>query len=157
MKIPFLVCLLLGLPECIAFSALVISLATGKLCWATILKIGIVQAVIVYIVRMAPFTPGVHIPILLTSQAIVVTVFSKIDIKKAIITSFLVFLFLFILEMSFNYIYYMFGLTSEIISGKIFLRIIVGYPQVTVLFILAFLAIKRGRGIRELLHRLSTN
>lgn len=155
MKIPFLVWLLQGIPECIAFSAVVCSLITGNLSWDIILKIGLLQAAIIYIVRLFPMTPGVHVILYITSLAFLVVVFCRVQLKKATITSAIIMVILIFFEMCYRYIIYIFGLTPKMMMDRLMLRIIAGYPQVIFLFIMAYLVKVKGERIRKILDKVT--
>lgn len=155
MKIPFLVWLFQGIPECIAASAVIFSLIFEKLPWGLVLKVGIIQAFMIYIIRLFPLTPGVHTIIYITVIGFLVAALGRITLKRAIITSAITVSTAIIIELIFRYTMFIFGVTPELINNNIFLYIITGYPQVIALFIIAYAINVKGQKIREMLKKVT--
>lgn len=152
MKIPFLAWLLQGIPECIALAALSVTLAGGSITREKVIKIGCFQAVTTYIVRLMPFTPGVHVLILLTSLAFFLIFLGKINLKLSVIASAITICLLLVFEVLYNTLIFTLGIVKpdELMSSTV-LRIMLGYPQVIFLFASAFLINKLGWNLRDLL------
>jgi len=143
MQIPFLAWLLQGIPESIAVAAFVFSMDLGVFSWNKVLKVGFIQAIVIYVVRLLPFTPGVHVLVLITSLALVSMFVGRFDFKKAASYSAIIISFVVIFEVVF------FGLLSGYISFKdmnenVWMRILFTYPQVIAVFLLAVLVRKQG-------------
>lgn len=145
MKIPILAWLLQGIPECIATASLVYYLGTGKINPRTILTIGILQAVLAYLIRLFPFTPGVHTIILITVLATLSIYIGKVEFKRAFILSFLAFVVLIICEIFFMFfLTYVLHFPMEQLSGNLPVRIAIGYPQIILLFIFILIFYKKN-------------
>lgn len=143
MKIPLLVWLLQGVPESLALATFVMSNEKRKLQWNIILTIGLIQAVISYIVRLLPFTPGVHTMILMTTLSVLSIWIGKIEMKKAVKINIIVVAFLIIFEaVFFNLMIYLKIVSYEALSSDQIVRILFGTPQ-TILILLAAYFIRR--------------
>ena len=106
MQIPFLAWLFQGIPESIAVAAFVFSMSMGAFSWGNVMKVGLVQAIVIYVVRLVPFTPGVHVLVLITSLALVSMLVGKLEFKKSAAYSAIIISFIVIFEFAF------FGLLS---------------------------------------------
>lgn len=144
MRIPFAAWLLQGIPETIGAVALIMAMGTRQLPWKTILQIGLIQAVSAYLIRLLPFTPGVHVIVITSTMAVLVYWLGKLGIKKAVIFSAIVCVIITIFEFLFFNLVSVLGIvTFSDILEDVTKRIIFTYPQVIGLFLLAFLF---GRG-----------
>lgn len=140
LKIPFLIWLFQGIPEAIALTALVISLTTDRLMWKTILIAGFGQALVIYIIRLMPLTPGIHVIIHIITLAIIVTIVSGFEFKEVLIYSLFATFSLMLIEMMFLLEFYdpnslYFGVFKE----YVYIHIIKGLPQVIIMLCLAFI------------------
>ena len=143
MQIPFLAWLLQGIPESIAVATFVFCMSINKLSWSNVLKVGLFQAIVIYVVRLMPFTPGVHVLVLITTLALVSMYVGGLEFKKAAAYSAIIISFLVIFEFVF------FGLISGYISfdemkQNVWMRIMYTYPQVIAVFLLSYLVWKKG-------------
>jgi len=141
MQIPFLAWLLQGIPETIAVVTFITVLCTQKLEWRNILKVALVQAVTAYLVRLLPLTPGVHTIILISTTALYLTWLTQIRFPLAAVGSALAVSILFFIEVGFHFSLSLLGVGSfsELLYSNVWLRILVGYPQILFLFALAWL------------------
>lgn len=157
MQIPFLAWLLQGIPETIASVSLIIVMSTHKLPWKTILKVGLIQAVTAYVVRLIPFTPGVHTIVLLTTMSLYLAWLAQIKFPIAVISSFITVVILIIFELAFHFALSQFVAVSfqDLLYSDIWLRILVGYPQVVFLFGLTWLFNRRKYDLSKLFNRAS--
>lgn len=145
MRIPFLAWLLQGIPECIALVALSVSLTGGSTNRVKIIKIGLFQALTTYIIRLVPFTPGVHVLILLTSLSFFLILFFKINLKLSVIASAITVSLLLVFEAVFNTALFALKIIRpEDLINNTLLRTFMGYPQVVFIALLALLINKKG-------------
>ena len=153
-RVPLLAWIFQVIPESIALAALVMSLGTRDLPWGKIFKIGFVYAIAVYIVRIMPFTPGVHVIVLAATLGVICIYLGGLEMKRGMVYSAIGMALLVITEMVCVY---------TIISLKIFTmeqmmiesvisRIIGGTPHYVLLFIYA-LIVKKKRISLEFLFR----
>jgi hypothetical protein len=155
-KIPFLAWLLQGIPESIALASVAIALATGTLPRDKIMKIGLLQALSAYIIRLVPFTPGVHVLLLITTLAFFLIWICQANLKISVITSAITLCVLLVFEVLFTTAVFNLGIVNpnDLIQNTI-LRIVVGYPQIIFLFFLAFLINKRGCVLGNIFKRIN--
>jgi hypothetical protein len=138
MQIPFLSWLLQGVPESIAMVSIVFALGNQPLTRKIIL-IGLLYGISAYIIRLLPFTPGVHIVILVFILAFLTSKYSDIEFRKTLLYSFLAFVLLMIYEMIFFWLHSSLNIVSpEKIKNDVMLRTITGLPQVIMMFISAW-------------------
>jgi len=143
-KIPFLAWLLQSLPEAIAVVSVTMSLGHGRLYWRLILIIGLIHAVVTYVIRLLPITFWVHTPVLIVSLTVLLSLIGKIQTKKALIFSIISMMILFVTELCFISIWIYFGNFSiNELSQNVPVRIATGTPQVLILFLTAFFISKR--------------
>lgn len=157
MQIPFLAWLIQGIPETIASVALIMVISTGKLPWKTVLKIGLIQAVTAYLVRLLPFTPGVHSIVLLSTMSLYLTWLAQVKFPIAVISSFITVALIIIFELGFYYGLSLAGVGSfnELLNSKVWLRILVGYPQILFLFVLVWFFNRQKYDFSKLFNRVS--
>lgn len=157
MQIPFLAWLLQGIPESIASVALIMVLSTGKLPRKTILKIGLIQAVTAYLLRLLPFTPGVHSIVLLSTLALYVAWLAQIKFPIAVIASFITAIILMVFEVVFYYSFTLAGVGSfnELLNSDVWLRILVSYPQIIFLSGLTWFFYRRKYDFSKLYNKVS--
>ena len=151
MRIPLLVWLLQGIPECIALATFLMSGEKKRLQWKVIFTIGLIQAVMCYFVRILPFTPGVHTLVLITTLAFLGIVIGKIEMKKAVTLSVVIMAFLIIFEAVFFYLMiYLKVVSYEALSSNQYVRILIGIPQTTAIFLISYFIRKKLGGCHEL-------
>ncbi len=143
MQIPFLSWLLQGIPECIATATMVLVLSkvpvSGK-----VIMIGLLQAVTVYLVRLLPLTPGVHIIIVIFALAFFTSQMADIPFHKTILYSCITTVFLTVWEITFFALFKYSNLVSlDQIKNNPLLRALTGLPQVIVLFLTAWVLHKK--------------
>lgn len=156
MKIPFLAWLLQGIPECISLVALSASLAGGSIKKEMIIKVGLIQAVTTYIIRLMPFTPGVHVLILLTSLSFYLIIFFKTNLKFSVIASAVTICLLLVFEAVLHMSLFTLGLLNpDNLVNNVYLRIMIGYPQIVFLFTVAYLINKKGWVLNRFLKRIN--
>lgn len=147
MRIPFIAWVFQGIPECLGIAALLLSLDAKPLNWRMIGVIGFSQALIVYVMRMLPFTPGVHIFILPISLALLAAKISRIRLDKALIYSVIISILIASWEMvMYAVLNYMRIMTFQEANASLYLRVIFGLPQVILLLLSAFYLQKRKTG-----------
>ena len=157
MQIPFLAWLLQGIPESIASVALIMVISTGKLPWKTVLKVGLIQAVTAYLVRLLPFTPGVHSIVLLSTMSLYLSWLAQVKFPIAVISSFITASILTIFELVFYVSLSRAGVGSfdKLLNSDVWLRILVGYPQILFLFVLTWFCYRRKYDFSKLFNRAS--
>ncbi|MDR3601104.1 MAG: hypothetical protein P4L49_11590 [Desulfosporosinus sp.] len=144
MRIPLLALLLQGIPEQTAVVTLAFVIAGIPLKRNKILLLGICLAFCAYVVRLLPIPFGIHTILLLLILFVYLSRISKGDVGLAFIASSASMLVLVIFEFSFLSLFmFVFRFTIETLCNDLFLRIVVGEPQVLLLFSLAFLLNKR--------------
>lgn len=140
MEIPFIAWVFQGIPESIGTAAVVISLSFHKLHWRLIIIIGLIQAAVMYSVRLLALTFGVHTVILIISLSLLSAWIAKIELRRAIIYANIAMMALAVTEFLFVYFIISLGLCSyNAIFDDLLTRILVGTPQVVVLFLAAIL------------------
>lgn len=144
MEIPFIAWVFQGIPESIGTAAVVISLSTRELHWRLIIIIGLIYAVLMYTIRLLPLTFGVHTVLLIICLSLVTTWITRIDLRKVIIYTNIAIIILAVTEFLFVYLILSIGGYSlDTILSNSFQRILIGWPQVIVLFLVAIIYSKR--------------
>jgi len=139
-SIPWISLLLQGIPELTAEVTLAFVIARIPLKWNKILLIGIVLAIISYVVRLFPIPFGIHTLFLIILLFIALIWLGKGDFSLSLLASLLSFLALTIFEfVCLSLLMPVFGLTPESLSTDSVKRIAITEPQVLFLFISAFL------------------
>ena len=140
MQVPILAWLLQGIPECLASTALVMIVSTGRLQWDKILMIGLCQAVLVYLVRLLPITYGVHTILLIFSLAVLVSTIGKVSFLISLLSSIFAIFVIFISEFS---AYWLISrsraVTHEEMVSSVSYWIVMGLPQIVVLSLLVYI------------------
>mgnify|MGYP005852229711 CR=1 FL=1 len=145
MEIPFLAWLLQSVPETIGTVSIVICLGYGYLYWKPIIIIGLIQAVLVYLIRLLPITFGVHTVILIITLAVLSSWIGRININKAIVYSNISILILILSEFIIvNMWIYFANFSLNEITNVVAVRVITGMPQVIILFLTAVFISKRN-------------
>jgi hypothetical protein len=144
MQIPFLQWVLQTIPECLATASLALVLAERQLEVKKILFVGMVQAVVVFGVRLLPLTFGVHTIILIIALAAIVHLATKANLSKCLLFALVALMTLMIAEsVAIGVIVYAMGFDLEHIFSSTWLRIIGGWPQIMITFLVAFAIGKR--------------
>lgn len=153
MNIPFSMFLIQGIPEQIAVAmlALIFSKVTYK--WSEVILLGIGLASAAFLVRMLPITFGVHTVLLIGILFTYLNIKKKIELSRAILAALASYLLLILLEsLCITGVMYLFHLSKELIISSTFLRIVITFPHVIFLYILAFLLKKRfNKGVSDVL------
>lgn len=140
MRIPILAWIFQVIPEGISLAALVMCLGTGDLPWKRILKMGISYSIIVYLIRLFPFTPGVHVIILAAVLGALGIFLGGLEMKKSLVFSAISVAVLVLTEFIAVYIVTSLGLFDiSRMNENVISRIIFGYPHIIVLLALAFI------------------
>lgn len=149
MRIPFIAWVFQGIPECLGIAALLLSLDAKPLNWRMIGVIGFLQAMIAFVIRMLPFTPGVHIFILPISMALLTSKIGRIRLDKALIYAVIVSVLVAFWEMIlYSALDYLEIISFQETNESMFLRIMAGTPQVVLLFLSSFYLQKRKTGMK---------
>ena len=147
MKLPILLWLLQGIPESLGLISL--ALAGIKLKIRQIALLGIIEAVIILVIRLLPLSFGVHSILSIFSIAILLKMFNKARFSKGLLVALLVVITLAAAEAAFFTLFLsLFDLSFEQLSENIFFLVVSGWPQVLLLFILA-LVINRWHCLRH--------
>jgi len=140
MRIPLLSLLLQGIPEQTGAITLAFVIAGIPLKWKRILLIGTFLALCTYVVRLFPILFDIRVILLLCIHFMILTGLTKGDVGLSFIASASSLLVLVIFEVScMSLIMFLFGFTPENLFDDLIIRIVVGEPQVLLLFISAFL------------------
>lgn len=143
MRIPVLVWIFQGIPECIGITALIMSLDAKPFNLRIIGGIGIVQALVAYILRAIPLTPGVHVFLLPISMALLAAKVGRVRLDKALIYAVIVSVIIAIWEILFHLTLDLTGIINlPFKNHNSFLRIILGMPQVVLLFVISIIVNK---------------
>lgn len=138
MSIPFVAWLFQGIPECIAMATVVFSLGTERLQWRKIILVGISQALTIYLIRLLPLSFYFHVIIGVVTLAYFCAKFGQLNIELSSIYSFLAFFWLLIFEFGFMFLSDQLQIiTYEQFLSDVSMRILIGLPQVTALFLVA--------------------
>ena len=140
MQLPVLAWLLQGVPECLACTALVMIIVTGRLQWEKIIIIGLCLAVLVYLVRLLPITYGVHTILSTILLAVLVTKIGKARFIRSLAGA-LFAVFVIAITESFSH-WLIFGngvVTQEDMASSVYYGIVMGLPQIVTLSLLAFI------------------
>ncbi len=143
MKIPLLALIFQGIPEVIAIITLAYVIANVPLVWKKIIPAGILLAFVSYGVRLLPITFGVHTIILIGLTFFILMFLGKSSVNPALIASIISMLAITVAEaVCLSLLMPLFGVTSEILFTNTIIRILISWPQVLVMLILAFVTYK---------------
>jgi len=147
MKIPLIALILQGIPENIALFTLSYVIAGLNFNWKRIVPSGIIIAFCSYIIRYLlqllslPF--GIHTVLLIVLFFLIMLLFGKASYSSAIIATLISFLVLILGETLFlSILMPVFHITSEMLTTNMTLRVIVGYPQVLLILLVALIVYK---------------
>jgi hypothetical protein len=144
LEIPLPAFFLQSIPECLGTAVLVISLGYGRLYWKPALSIGLIQAALVYMIRLLPLTFGIHTIVLILTLAVLSTVIGRIEPRRSMIFANAAILLLAISELIFFFLFTHFGIFNFYeMQNNVLIRIIAGTPQVLFLFLAAYVYRKR--------------
>lgn len=153
MRVPVLAWIFQVIPESMALAALVMGLGTRELPWKKIFKIGLAYAIVVYIVRIMPFTPGVHVIVLAAALGVICIYLGELEMKRGMVYSAIGVALLVLTEMVCVYSLVSLKIyTIEQLAQEIVPRIIGGTPHYILLFIYAII-VKKKRISLEFLFR----
>ena len=139
-NIPLIVLIFQGIPESVAVVTLAFVIARIPIKWNKIFLIGAVLAFLSYVVRLFPIPFGIHTYFLIILLLIALIWLGKGDFSLSLLASLLSVLALTIFEyVCLSLLMPVFGLTPESLSTDSVKRIVIGEPQVLLLFISAFL------------------
>lgn len=140
MNIPILALLLQGIPEDIALVTLSFVIARIPLNWKTIVGFGLILAFSAYLVRLTPLPFGLHTILILILLSSMLFKISNGNVSLSLIACMVSFLILCIFELtSVTLLMNVFHLTTTEFYTNEWIRILIGEPEVILLFIFAFL------------------
>jgi hypothetical protein len=140
MKLTLIQWLIQGIPESIAMFLLGFVLLESKMDIKKALIPGVIQALILYFVRLFPLPFGIHTIVAIISLSILLLCFTEARYSKALLISFFVFLVLGLSELAIlPAVSHLIKMPLEVIFEQPLLFALVTLPQVFVLFVLAFL------------------
>lgn len=143
-RVPFLPWVFQVIPEGIALATLAMVLGTGRFPWKKNILIGFIHACFVYIVRLLPLIPGMHVIILTAVLGILCVWLGGLELRKGLSFGAIAMACLVLLEFTFLFIYIKSGLfTFKEIMGNNLYRIIAGNTHNVALFLLAYLVKKK--------------
>lgn len=147
LKLPFIMWLIQGIPESIAVVTLGLALLKKKFLLKKALIPGLLQAVILYLVRQFPLPPGFHTVLGLFSLSILFYYFTGINYSRALVLSFFVQTLLGWVEyLIVTPILYLTKVPVETIFARPLFGGMLGLPQVVVLFLLSLAAVRLQQG-----------
>lgn len=157
MKITLIALLLQGIPESIALVTLAFVIAKISIKWNKIILIGSILAICAFFIRQLLFPFGIHMIVNLILLFIFLIRQGGGDLSLSLISSLSSFLALLILEtVCSSLLMPVLGLTPKTLSLNSGIGILIGEPQVLLLFGLAFLLnkfyMKRGQKNGYLVH-----
>ncbi|NPV93318.1 MAG: hypothetical protein HPY50_21370 [Firmicutes bacterium] len=139
-----------GIPEAIAMVAVIFAINNFQFDWKKIILIAVLQGFTIYLVRKLPLTYGIHPPIVILSITIYILLFSKNSFIRILIPSCLTFLALAGMETIVTLpILSILGISVEEASKNNLLWILMGWPQIIGLSIIAFFINRSNRERKE--------
>lgn len=140
MKLTIMQWLIQGIPECIAVMFLGLALFEKRLNIKKALLPGLIQAIVLYLIRFFPWPFGIHTIIAIISMSVLLLCFAGGPYSKALIISIFVHLALGLLELAILPVAsYFLSKPLELILTQPLLFALVSLPQVFVLIVLAFI------------------
>ncbi len=146
MKIPLLALIFQGIPEQIAVVTLAFVLALVRLEWKKIVLSGVILASTAYLLRLLPITFGIHTIILMGLLFVLLIQFCQTPLLVALRVSLISYLALIIVEYANFTLLTFLDISFDIYFANVPTRILLGLPQVLILFILAFIILKVRAG-----------
>jgi hypothetical protein len=140
MELPFMQWLIQGIPECIAVFVLGLALVEKKVLLRKALIPGLIQAIILFVIRQFPLPTGLHILVGFFSASFLFLYFAGITYSRALVVSLFVQTTLGLSEyIIFSAAVCVLKLSIEAILSRPLLAILIGLPHVFILFFLSFL------------------
>ena len=139
MKLTLIQWLIQGIPECIALVLLGFVLLESRMDIKRALIPGVIQALVLYFLRLFPLPFGIHTMVAIISLSVLLLCFTEGRYSKALLISFFVYLVLGLSELAIlPAVSHLIKLPLEVIFEQPLLFALVTLPQVFVLFVLAF-------------------
>ncbi|KUO64102.1 MAG: hypothetical protein APF84_08310 [Gracilibacter sp. BRH_c7a] len=139
MKIPFLALILQGIPETIAVATLAFVVAKIPIKWKKIVLIGMILAFTSFGLRLFPITFGIHTIFSIGLLFILLIRIGRSNLNTALIASLLSYLAVIISEtVCLSLLMPLFGVTSDMILSNVTIRILITFPQVLMMFMIAY-------------------
>lgn len=135
--------IMLGLPECIALTTLVLVILKQKFKWAKIVLISFIVSLTVVIFRIADLNTGLHTAFAIISLALLVNYFFKVSKLKSLVATLISMLLLFLAEYLVFLIYkYVFTIDiGELAQNRLYWYLS-SWPHTILLVILCFILMR---------------
>lgn len=142
MKLTIMQWLIHGIPECIAVVFLGLALVERRLNIRKALLPGLIQAIVLYLIRLLPWPFGIHTLIAVLSLSILLLFFAGGPYSKALIVSIFVYLILGLFELTFlplasYFLKIPLEKIYDYLVDNLLLYILSGLPQVVLMILLA--------------------
>ncbi|MDR9787906.1 MAG: hypothetical protein RJR37_11795 [Peptococcaceae bacterium MAG4] len=135
--------LLQGIPELSGELALSLALAGVSLRWGIIVAAGAALAVLLYIIRLLPFTFGIHSVVAILIMVLLIKIATRVRATTCFIVVFAAFATLAALEFLFSELFFsVFKLDPQSVISNNFLWKLIGMPQAILMIIFALLVSK---------------
>ena len=135
--------LLQGIPELSGELALSLALAGVSLRWGIIVAAGAALAVLLYIIRLLPFTFGIHSVVAILIMVLLIKIATRVRATTCLIVVFVAFATLAALEFLFSEFFFsVFKLDPQSVISNNFLWKLIGMPQAILMIIFALLVSK---------------
>ncbi len=129
-----------GIPESSGLIAVALALAGVRLRWGRILAMGIIPAVVVFLIRASSFPAGLHTVASLLAAVIIITAVTRIPPTKAFVVVLAGVIILGFIELFFHEIFFsLLKLELQQVAENGLLWTLLGLPQVAALFIIALI------------------
>lgn len=150
MPIPFISWVIQGIPECIAVSVFIASM-TGKFKFKPVIVIGLIQAVIAYLIRLLPLVPFGHMFILIFTFGILFQILYKTNIFKGLLYAILAATIIALTELGTYFCLEKLNIftLADAVKNSIN-RALTGWPQIIILTTIALFNIKRKRMLKKI-------
>lgn len=128
-----------GIPESIALVTLAFVIAKARMDWKKVVVFGIILGISAFIIRRLPITFGVHLLVNIVLLLIFLNIVEKVKLITSIVSVVLTFVLLIVSETIIHVLCVnVFGLSMENILKDQVLYIIVGLPQILLIFLLSW-------------------
>lgn len=125
-----------GIPENIGLITLAFVLAGAELNWKKLFLLGSTLALTAFFIRMLPITFGIHTIVLICLLVFFVTNFSEANLTTAIMSALISFICLVVFEITTHMTAFkIFQIPMEVVTNNQMLKLLVGMPQVILLFL----------------------
>ncbi|MGI6678923.1 MAG: hypothetical protein ACOX2Q_07675 [Dehalobacterium sp.] len=139
MEMSFFRLVFYGIPEFIALVVLAYAIARIKFNWTKIVLIGVFLASTTFFIRFLPITFGVHALVAISLFTLCLVVFEKHDVLRSISAVLITYIVLIIVEAGSRYLTLsLLDLPMDEVENNDFLITVTGWPEVVILFVLAF-------------------